>query len=1207
MSAFAIRLAVVAAAIGVLVAAHPAAAVVFTVTNNLDAGAGSLRNAMTAANATPAFDEIRFNLPAGQRVITPATSLPVMTTPVDINGTSQPGYAGVPLVTLKGTTAGGTGLRLVGNLSSVRGLAIHAFATGVRMEGALFVVEANYIGLDSTGAGGAGNTGTGIAVDGSFGTVGGSTAADRNVISGNGGNGMTIGANATSNDILGNYFGTNPAGTAAIGNGSYAIRSFGAGNSIGSNAAGGGNLISGNARGISLESENPEGTSIRGNIIGLNAAGTAAIPNSYHGIEVYSDGNFIGGTFAGDRNVISGNTHSGIVVREGQVNNLIEANYIGTDPTGTIAFGNGGVGIVVHGDSNTIGGTVAGAANLVSGNNGGIDVNGINNVVQGNRVGTNATGTEALLEEGGGTGIRIYGHDNTVGGNVAAARNLISGNGAGLATSGDGNTVQGNYIGTDVTGMVAIGNAGIGISVDGESNLIGGAAAGESNLVSGNGGGIDVSGTMHVVQGNLVGTNAAGTAALGGVGGIRIYGSDNTIGGTEAGARNVISGGGGMAIIGGEGNTIQGNYVGTNISGNAAIPNGGYALRLISATGNFIGGTAPGAGNVFSGNNRGVTLDADAPGNVFEGNIIGLAADGQTPMGNDDSGLEIYSADNVIGGTDPGAGNIIASNQYYGIVFGGPGATNNLVQGNRIGVAADGTTLRGNWFNIVYYGASGNIVGGIEPGAGNIIAGAVNSGAFVWFGTHNQMRGNSIFSNGGLGLDLDPTNLSADDSRDGDTGANERQNMPALTSVLVVGADIDIAGKLSSRPATTYDIDFYSSPACDPSGFGEGQTYLGSSTVMTDEDGIGLIEATVPFSSADTVVTATATSPEGDTSEFSPCAVIDAGEDAGVLQFSQMKFLGYEEQGFVTVLVSRSGGATGTVSVQYATMADTATAPADYTDVSGTLTFADGEFLKSFDVPLVLDGPDGADQTIDLLLTNPTGGATLGAQATSEILLFDYSTDFPGVYISSASISEGDNGTKNLEIEVSVTPTDHTVTFNVRTTAGTATAGLDYEDIDVAMSFAAGEAPKTVSVPILGDAADEGIEVFFLMVSGQLLPGGYAGNIGHGFILDDDGDPECGNLAVQAPETCDDGDLLYTAGDYCSADCIAYQCGIPTRLNATVPKAGDALFVLKAAVQSSNCDLRVCDVNESGTVTATDSLVILRRAVGQPVPLQCPA
>jgi len=152
---------------------------------------------------------------------------------------------------------------------------------------------------------------------------------------------------------------------------------------------------------------------------------------------------------------------------------------------------------------------------------------------------------------------------------------------------------------------------------------------------------------------------------------------------------------------------------------------------------------------------------------------------------------------------------------------------------------------------------------------------------------------------------------------------------------------------------------------------------------------IGVIEATVPFACADTVVTATATSPEGDTSEFSPCAVVDAGEDAGVLQFSQMKFLGYEEQGFVTVLVSRSGGNTGTVTVHYATADDSATSPADYMATSGTLTFGDGEFPKSFDVPLVLDGEEGGNETIELVLTDPTGGATLGTLGTSEILLFD--------------------------------------------------------------------------------------------------------------------------------------------------------------------------------------------------------------------------
>ncbi|MBI5503607.1 MAG: hypothetical protein HY899_02320 [Deltaproteobacteria bacterium] len=98
----------------------------------------------------------------------------------------------------------------------------------------------------------------------------------------------------------------------------------------------------------------------------------------------------------------------------------------------------------------------------------------------------------------------------------------------------------------------------------------------------------------------------------------------------------------------------------------------------------------------------------------------------------------------------------------------------------------------------------------------------------------------------------------------------------------------------------------------------------------------------------------------------------------------------------------------------------------------------------------------------------------------------------------------------------------------------------------------------------------------------------------------------CGNGVVDSPETCDDGDTAFLPGDFCSADCAVFSCGVPTKIDAAEPRTSDALFVLKAAVQASNCDARVCDVNDSGSVTASDALVILKRAVGQPVELNCP-
>ncbi|MFN2426752.1 MAG: hypothetical protein ABR587_09955 [Candidatus Binatia bacterium] len=98
----------------------------------------------------------------------------------------------------------------------------------------------------------------------------------------------------------------------------------------------------------------------------------------------------------------------------------------------------------------------------------------------------------------------------------------------------------------------------------------------------------------------------------------------------------------------------------------------------------------------------------------------------------------------------------------------------------------------------------------------------------------------------------------------------------------------------------------------------------------------------------------------------------------------------------------------------------------------------------------------------------------------------------------------------------------------------------------------------------------------------------------------------CGNYVVEGEEACDDGDVVFAAGDACSTECKAFSCGAPTNINSTGPKTADALFVLRAAVQGSNCELAVCDVNASSTVNTTDALLILRRAVGQDVILACP-
>src|SRR5439155_15472716 len=266
----------------------------------------------------------------------------------------------------------------------------------------------------------------------------------------------------------------------------------------------------------------------------------------------------------------------------------------------------------------------------------------------------------------------------------------------------NGNVVEGNFIGTDVTGLVARPN-GQGIDIIGDYNTIGGTTAGARNIVSGNFGnnsqGITIDGQygggrFNVVEGNYVGTDITGnTGGLSNQIGVVVSGEYNTIGGTTAAARNIISGNisGGLHIISGIpgslatglGNVVIGNYIGTDATGTRAVRNN-YGIRLLfAAQGNTIGGTLPGEGNLISGNDAAIDLEHTTANNLIQGNLIGTDKTGTAALGNG-RGIETGNdpTNNTIGGTASGAGNMIAFNGDYGVdVDGGTGIS---ILGNSI-------------------------------------------------------------------------------------------------------------------------------------------------------------------------------------------------------------------------------------------------------------------------------------------------------------------------------------------------------------------------------------------------------------------------------------------------------------------------------------------------------------------------------------------
>jgi hypothetical protein len=534
------------------------------------AGTGTLRQAIVDANATPGPDTIQFQIASGPQTIKLAAGLPQIIVPVVVDGSTQPGFAGSPLIELDGSGAGNDvdGLVLAGGGSTVRDLAFGSFSqNGIAVTSNGNTLAGDHVGTDLAGTAALANAADGVAVFGTGNTIGGTAAGDGNLISGNARYGVDlVGGN---NVVTGNRIGTDAGGTTALGNGGDAVIAYANGNTIGGDSPQAGNLISGNGgNGVDLVGSN---NVVAGNRIGTDVNGTAALANVGDGVLIFSAGNTVGGPTPGAGNLLSGNARNGVEIAGATATgNQLQGNRIGTDLPGTGKLGNSGDGVLIFGTGNTVGGGPAGS-NLISGNAAnGVAVGGGQNVVAANLVGTDVTGTAALGN--GGDGVAVFASGNTVGGTLPGGGNLISGNaGFGVSLAGDGHLVEANSIGTDLSGTAALGNGRDGVIVFGANDTVGGNVAGAGNLISANGAnGVEITGanaTAAVVQGNLIGTDATGTLPLGnGLAGVRLDAPNNTIGdSTPTGANTIaFNGQDGIRHFSGAGNVILENNVFSN-------------------------------------------------------------------------------------------------------------------------------------------------------------------------------------------------------------------------------------------------------------------------------------------------------------------------------------------------------------------------------------------------------------------------------------------------------------------------------------------------------------------------------------------------------------------------------------------------------------------------------------------------------------------
>lgn len=548
-----------------------------------------------------------------------------------------------------------------------------------------------------------------------------------NIISGNTSHGILINSGTGTTTILGNYIGVNPAGDTAMANGGNGVLITGGSPTVtfGTSADTSASIVvSGNTlNGIVVGSMTAGTVNIYGSLIGLNAAGDAAVANTVDGIAIADDNAGtvnIGNTRTAGFNVIGGNGASaghGIQVGDG-AGATIKGNFIGVDSTETTVLGNFDQGLYIEGDDVTIGGTETGEGNIITGH----DAAGDSQIlVHANATGTNIYGNYIGLDTSGDTlgssnkfGILDAGATTTIGSTTGSGRNYIDNMTIAVRFSGaTGGSMVNNYIGVKPDGTAGAGSTAAVVIGDSSSSItIGGFDAGEGNVISNNtGDGIDINGAATVtIVGNYIGINPDGdTAMANGDNGIEVQDGNNIFIGCASGgathAKNVISGNTangikftGTASI--NNSRIEANYIGLNVDGDAIIANGEdgiYVTGVDLDDGILIGADDADSRNVISGNgDDGIDLyDADSV--TVSGNYIGLASDGSTDLGNTGNGVFIRngSSSNVIGyayaeTAASAKANTINYNDGSGIYLDGATTVQNSLRGN---IIAGGNTV----------------------------------------------------------------------------------------------------------------------------------------------------------------------------------------------------------------------------------------------------------------------------------------------------------------------------------------------------------------------------------------------------------------------------------------------------------------------------------------------------------------------------------
>jgi len=1000
------------------------------VTNTNDNGTGSLRAAILTANLTAGHVFIDFAIPgSGTQTISLATVLPKITAQVTIDGTTQTGFSGTPLIELDGTSVtSGDGLYLAGGNSTVEGLVINRFGgNGIKIDTAGGdIIQGNYIGTDILGTTAEGNSADGISIGSYNNTIGGLTAATRNVISGNKSHGVHFdgafsNAPVMNNLVEGNYIGVSVNGSQPLGNGGNGVDFFGGTlNTIGGTASGAGNVISKNGTGIKFFAGGSGHNLVEGNFIGTDPTGTLPMGNTFDGINVQSaDAVTIGGTAAGAGNVISANKGNGIGWFGGQILELVEGNKIGTDITGTQPLGNLGAGLSEGAGSkqsqSTIGGTAAGAANIIAYNG--------------------ATFTDSGVDISAATGVAIL--SNSIYSNLALGINLVaSGDPSNKVTP---NTPGGPHSGpNDLQNYPVLSSAASG----GGHTIVAGTLNSTPNHMfliqffadptadpTGHGQGQTYLGSTTVMTDNT--DNASFNvilptgAAVGSV--VSSTATDITlvnaipVNDTSEFSQDVPVTQAPLADMAvGIAAAPEPVAVGTNLTYTVTATNNGPN----DATGVTLTDTLPaGVTYVMASVSQGSFIHS---GNTVTANFGGVA-NGTAPT------LTIVIQPTAAGTLTDSA--TVSANEID------PNSSNNSTTHNTqaqvlvdlgVGITASpepAKTVRNLTYTVTVMNngpdaSTGSALTDTLPAGVTFVSASVSQGTFMHSGSSVSATFGAVANGGTAVLTIVVTPTVTGQITDSASVVGNETDPVALnnsamhtTQVNASVADLALGMMASPEPVTlgnnlTYTLTVTNAGPDDATGtvltdtLPSGVTFVSATpsqgtfmhsgnTVTANLGGLALngtatltivITPTAPGSVTNMAsVTANESDPTPNDNSVSHMTTVN--DAPGFLQFSSATYAVQENGGSVTITVTRTLGTLAGVSVNYATSDGTAHANVNYVPASGTLNFGAGDTSKSFMISVIDDHKFVGNQTVNLTLSMPGGGASIGTPSTASLTI----------------------------------------------------------------------------------------------------------------------------------------------------------------------------------------------------------------------------